>query len=354
MAGDNQHHIPRLLMRGFKVEKKGKAEQVHLYRAGQAHAPCVNIMDINARKHFYSGPEDTSLDDAITASETEVFGPALHRIRTDQPLSKGEEHVLRRFLVHMIVRTESTRTLMGSVATGAMEGMRSAVSDPNVFTQAIQNGALDLNAIAQKAMTDVAAELANRGTQVDAAMLETMVAQLPEFMRTNASQMGRDIAQLSSDALAGLPMPDSASGSSIQRKALSNDIAPAARVAELETYILSIEKIDDELILGDDPVLAFDAQGQPQRALIPDNPSVLYCLPASSHHAIVLRREGSIALPSVARLNEVSAVQSRLHFIARTRRPEFLALAARIGSFKGANEQTDWEAFFKENIPKLD
>jgi hypothetical protein len=354
MAGDNQHHIPRLLMRGFKVEKKGKAEQVHLYRAGQAQAPCVNIMDINAREHFYSGPEDTSLDDAITASETEVFGPALHHVRTDQPLSEGEEHVLRRFLVHMIVRTESTRTLVGNVATGAMEGMRSAVSDPNVFTQVIQNGAVDLESIARKAIADAAAELAKRGIQVDAAMLEMMVARLPKFMRSNASQVGRDIAQYSSDAMADLPMPDSASGSAIQRKALLNGIAPAKRVAELETYILTVETLDDELILGDDPVLAFDAQGQSQRALIPDNPSVLYCLPASSHHAIVLRQEDSIALPSVARLNEVSAVQSRLHFIARTRQPEFLALAARIGSFKGANEQMDWGAFLKENIPKPD
>lgn len=354
MAGENQHHIPRLLMRGFKVEQKGKAEQVHLYRAGQAHAPCVNIMGINARDYFYSGPEDTSLDDAITTAETEVFGPALHHVRTDQPLSKGEEQVLRRFLVHMIVRTESTRTLMGNVATGAMEGMRSAVSDPDVLIKGIQSGAFDLDAISQQAMASAVADLSKLGVHLDPSMHETLIALLPELMRSNATKIGKEIAQASSNALAGLSIPDSASGSTIQRKALSNDIAPAARVAELETYSLNIERVDDELILGDDPVLAFDAQGQPQRALIPDNPSILYCLPASSHHAIVLRRQGSIALPPVARLNEVSAVQSRLHFIAHTRQAEFLALAARIGSFKGVNEQMDWEAFFKENIPKPD
>jgi len=353
MAGEKQHHIPRLLMRGFKRLKED-AERVYLYRTGEARTHIVNINDINQQKYFFSGPEDTSLDDAITKEEGLTFGPVLHMVRTDEPLTGSDEHILRRFLVHMILRTESARTFVNDLAGNAMNGLKAAVSDADTLTQGIENDAFDMQAIAQRAVSESTAELASRGIHLPPFMQQMLIEKSVAFARSNAASMGAKIAEMSQVALQGMPIPQSATGSAIQRKTLSQDLAPQARVAELNAFALSIERVADELILSDDPVLAFDAQGHPQRALVPDNPAVLYCLPASSHHLIALRQSGSASLPTVERLNVVSAAQSRRHFLARNDRADFLALIARIGSFKGAGEQTDWAAFFKESLIKRD
>ncbi len=347
MAGRNQHYIPRLLMRGFIVPGI-EGEKVFCYEKDHSPDEPKSIKRIASDDDFYSEPHDNALDDSITAAETRDFGPVIHRARTGRPFKDGDELNLRRFVVHMILRTDSTRSIAGGVTTSATQGAQAAFSEPDLFSRSIHNRASDLEEMAH----NLIAELQSRGAPPPTAEERARFVQmLPAYMAANAEVAGQEIAQLVQIGLFHAPPVAADIGATIQKKVLSADLAPPLKVSDLEAYTLSVEQLEGDLILSDDPVLAFDAAGRPQRAMMHDNRPLLYMLPISSQRAVILR-DGKPVLPSVSQLNAQSAAQSHSFFVAHQIDPELTRLAATIGTFKSSTETMDWRSHFIENVSK--
>ena len=68
MSGRKHHYLPQLIQRPFAHRQRGKEFYVHAHhRTRGRFAP--NTSGLGKELDFYGGPEDTSLDDAITQGE---------------------------------------------------------------------------------------------------------------------------------------------------------------------------------------------------------------------------------------------------------------------------------------------
>ena len=216
------------------------------------------------------------------------------------------------------------------------------------LSRSIQNGAIDLEEMAH----NLIAELQSRGAPPPTAEERAKFVQmLSAYMAANAEVAGQEIAHLVQTGMRSLPPVTADMGAIIQKKVLSANLAPPLKVSDLEAYTLSVEQPEGDLILSDDPVLAFDGADRPQRAMMQDNRALLYVLPISSQRAVILR-DGKPDLPPVPQLNVQSAAQSHSFFVAHRIDPELTKLAGIIGTFKSSTETIDWRSHFIENGSK--
>lgn len=350
MAGRKQHYIPRQLMRGFVV-MRGKTEGLFLYRLGNTGAAPVNMADTNSMRYFYSGPEDTTLDDSITEAECNEFGHALHKARTGIALQPADERTLRRFVAHLVVRTDSTRTMAMDLMARSLDAAEATITDPNVFAEFIENNPDGTACLMDSAAESVFSDLAKQGFHVPPEVAAVMKARLRQGVKDRPREVGHEVVQGVRGAVATMPRP-TADGASLQRQALAKNLVPPISLAEFESCSLSVEPVAEDLILGDDPVLAFSARGALQRVMLHDDPPALYCLPLAPRLLLVLRRPDAPPLPPAASLNRASAASSRKQFIARDDRNEFLALLAEIDTFRSEGERMDIAAHLRAEVPK--
>lgn len=350
MAGRKQHYIPQQLMRGFAV-MRGKTEGLFLYRLGNTGGAPVNMADTNSMRYFYSGSDDTTLDDSITDAECNEFGHALHKARTGIALQPADERTLRRFVAHLVVRTESTRTMATDLMDRSISAAEATITDPNVFAEFIENNSDETDALMDSAAEAAFSDFAKQGFHVPPEVAAAMKARLRQAAKDAPRKVGHEVVQGIKGAVATMPRP-TADGASLQRQALAKNLVPPISLAEFESCSLSIEPMAEDLILGDDPVLAFSAHGALQRVMLHDDPPALYCLPLAPRLLLVLRRPDAPSLPDAATLNRASAASSRKQFIARDDRDEFLTLLGEIDTFRSHGERMDITAHLRAEVPK--
>lgn len=350
MAGRKQHYIPQQLMRGFTV-MRGKTEGLFLYRLGNTGAAPVNMADANSIRYFYSGPEDTTLDDSITEAECNEFGHALHKARARIALQPADERTLRRFVAHLVIRTESTRTMATELMARSIDAAEATMTNADVVSELIQNNPDEAGGWIDGGADAAFSELAKQGVHLSPAQKAAAKARLLQAVSARPREVGHEAVQGVRGAVATMPRP-TADGASLQRQALAKNLVPPISLAEFESCSLSLEPVAEDLILGDDPVLAFSARGALQRIMLHDDPPALYCLPLTPRLLLTLRRPDAPPLPSAASLNLASAASSRKQFVARDDRDEFLALLGEIDTFRSEGERMDVAAHLRAELTK--
>ncbi len=68
MSGRKHHYLPQLIQRPFAYRKEGKQFYVHAHHRTRGRFT-PNTSGLGKELDFYGGPEDTSLDEAITRGE---------------------------------------------------------------------------------------------------------------------------------------------------------------------------------------------------------------------------------------------------------------------------------------------
>ena len=68
MAGRQHHYLPQLIQRPFAYRQQGKEFYVHAHHRTRGRFT-PNTRGLGKELDFYGGPDDTSLDDAITRGE---------------------------------------------------------------------------------------------------------------------------------------------------------------------------------------------------------------------------------------------------------------------------------------------
>ena len=336
MAGKKQHYIPRLLLRGFKIPGQ-KAELVVRYRVGLPRRQ-VSIDDICHGKFFYSNFTDTSLDDEITGEESAVFGPALDAVRKGTDV---DEKVLRRFIVHLMLRTEAARSNIDAFAKSAGQGFIDAVSDKDIVARMVSGGAIDIKKTSKQALDE---QLKKIGKSLPRDQRLRIQKHAEDYLRNHIGQAAAFVADTAAQFLPD-KMADRLSGERIQKEALAQDVAPSKRVSSLDRMKLTIMDYDASkpLILGDDPVLAFLEDGTVTRAFMPLNKPEAHVLPVTPSRAILLHSGPMDFLRSAQVLNEASATLSHQQFVARTAMPAFTELAELIGSYRDPFLEVNWK-----------
>ncbi len=113
MAGDNQHYLPRLLLRGFLNGRPG--EYAWEFRKGCAPEE-KPIERIASDFRFYGNPGEKSPDARLTKREKR-YGDILHRIRKaprDLPIkiSPGEKKHILDLITDTIIRTKRQQDIL--------------------------------------------------------------------------------------------------------------------------------------------------------------------------------------------------------------------------------------------------
>jgi hypothetical protein len=341
MAGKKQHYIPRLLLRGFKIPGQ-TAELLMLHRRGVPPRQ-VSLGDIFHRKYFYSDLSDSILDDRISHEEATVFGPLLDGLRKGRTLDQQAEREMRRFIVHMMMRTDAARDSMGNLMGSVTQGFVGAVTDNGVVSRLISSGEISTKDIFKKALDE---ELQLRR--------KTLTRNQRRMFRKNVlgSRQGRpdvlaeEVTSAAKTHLPGILASSVVTGAQLQRQVLEADLAPSAKVAHLDRLRLSVIDYDPSqpLILGDDPIVGFNADGAVVRTLISMATPETYVLPLTPTRAVVLHACPVGGIPDAERINHASAVLSRQQFVSRASISDTDSLAALIGTYRDAAENIDWKS----------
>ncbi|WP_140414777.1 DUF4238 domain-containing protein [Yersinia kristensenii] len=107
MSGKRQHFIPRFLQRGFEDTKKNGQSFVWVYRKG-CNPFNPNIINVGTEGFFYSIEDDYSVDDEITAAETE-FSSLIELLRKNGPDSIFDSNSIASLVAHFEIRTRHLR-----------------------------------------------------------------------------------------------------------------------------------------------------------------------------------------------------------------------------------------------------
>lgn len=251
-----------------------------------------------------------------------------------------------------MLRTEVARRTIGEVATASGHGVLDAAADRDFVSQQLTTGEISLPSIAESAlessMADLRAKMAAMGLPPPVLTPEQkaqILAVADRFNSGNVSTLTAVVSAVASAPSVRKTMEEQMSGERIQKKALTEDLAPAKRVEALNDMTLTIVEYPDTtpLILGDDPVLGFREDGAPVRAVLPFDPPSVLALPVTPTKAIVLHRVPIDFLRSAAFVNEASATMSHAQFVAQAGSTDFAALLGRVGTFQDPIRNVNWK-----------
>lgn len=133
MSGKKQHYIPKVLLKEFRANQRGKYGQAFVYKSGKV--PYLSsIADIAAERYFYSDLGDgtsKTLDDRITDYENTLTS----LLRSLQDIANGrlaDPLVSAEVVAHLSIRGAYLREMFSSGARQLIQGTSDSWSDPDI------------------------------------------------------------------------------------------------------------------------------------------------------------------------------------------------------------------------------
>ncbi|HWT19729.1 MAG TPA: DUF4238 domain-containing protein [Variovorax sp.] len=335
MAGKRHHFIPQFLQRGFGSPEN--ASNAWVFRKGR---PAFNtsIQNIALEGQFYTHDGDTSVDDAITDDE----GPLaafVTDLRAAMDGAKVNSQRAAKLVAHMLVRTRHVRENFGRMTGDLMDGVYSAMSDPDklaaVLTAHIQDDA-NLTRILKQLLTVAAGdrfppeELSRLLDEtVTPAMLRQAREELPAYFKANAEEQARAL-QTEGQLAQGLLKGAMKSG---HLKALRRVATTSAREDAFSRLTFHVRKyLEGNIILGDSAAV-YAVAGERRVAPLNDAtmPMVGVLLPLDAETCLVGELNGRCEVFDTAEsVRQAIAGCSLEFFVASVDTPENRALASNI------------------------
>lgn len=247
MSGRRHHYIPQFLQRGFASHFTSKDFYTWVYRKDDINPFNSNIKNIGMEGDFYSEDKDTSLDKAITESESE-FGLFIDELRKADYSSKVNQAISAKLIAHLEARTKNIRINFRNAGTHVVNEMAKYLQDSANCEQFVRKQVL----VEAKGMIDK--ELLKRNVprhylpKARAALAPLIEQQIPE-MTLNMSLMMKHL-------LENLPTLFNNSAKSGHVKALTKSHTPPIKVSIYEK--LNFQIIDTggiKIPLGDSGVI---------------------------------------------------------------------------------------------------
>ncbi|MBS0225570.1 MAG: DUF4238 domain-containing protein [Proteobacteria bacterium] len=124
MSGRKQHYLPRFLQHPFAFKENGTRFYVYAHHRAHGSYP-ANAMNLGQELDFYSGPDDTSLDDAITVTEKSL-AITVHRLNGGEKLSQAE---IAQLVSALSIRTKAMRQALIGMMPAFLEAAHAHILD---------------------------------------------------------------------------------------------------------------------------------------------------------------------------------------------------------------------------------
>jgi Protein of unknown function (DUF4238) len=354
MAGNNQHHIPQFLQRGFAVADSGGLK---IWRFDTVRMPNKpnSIRSTGTEKHFYSEPlsdGSSTLDDVITGQENPL-SDKLNELRS-QPIGTDVDSNLAAELVnHLAPRTAHLRQTLE-------RGMRQLVSAAaELITQQDKiEHLLGLDKSAPtKAFTDRFSEELQKVQQMEQvadlglpdAVLERIAFQ---YTRENFDAAMVEIMPMFERLFEGFLEGSSDIAREGHNKALSSNNGPNARFDHLATLRWTLAPAQPEgAILPDCVAVAYTAEGVSPLMFADLHEASAVVMPISSKIILI----GTLADTSqpLGDFNREAARVSHRFFLSATSDPEIADLRQQIDERASQLVEDAVRHAFKDFMPPI-
>lgn len=355
MAGRRHHYLPRFLQRPFAFRQKSKHFYVHAHhRAHGAYG--TNVMELGQELDFYGGPEDPSLDDAITAGEKQL-AITVNRLNSGEPV---EPAAIASLICAMGIRTKSMRTALTSMIPLLLEAGRSRLLDGKQLQNELDKSLHDPKKRRELIYEQIRKEYGHLSREQQGKFYARMLPQWKTLVQQNESRLLAEAEALVDRALDYMQSEATSIANNAFLGALSkgpDTPIRAQRMVDEMTFEIWDAPDGHRFILGDCGPLAMFTDGKPRLALgaIDDEVEMASVyLPISPTRCIV----GSLPSPTqpleVDDLNRISAALSHEFFVSdQADGPALAALREVIGSLVPIATEEEMFQLLAEDDPGL-
>jgi hypothetical protein len=342
MAGKRHHTIPQLLQRGFASRICDDEFFVWQYRGRQPGFE-VNIKNVSVERFFYGKPEETDLDERITAIEDEL-ARSVHQLRevatgTPQPV---DGPVASRLVAHFALRTQQMRAGIDDMMKWTTNILDRDKQDPTVaieiFLRSIATDPTALEAMAKDALINQNCP----PERIDEAVAY-IAPRLPELLKAAVLAPNSPYKKIVGSYFENFRERLPVAGAHGRQHALSNNLRAAERVALYKSFRWYSRTTTEPLILGD-CVCLFETSGERRFRPIDLGIGELITifLPLAAHVLLF----GTRSLPAplrVPQINRAAARCSRSFFISSQPLPTDSHLIRAQGQWSGVVHEREVE-----------
>lgn len=332
MAGRRQHYLPRFLQRPFAFRQSGK--HFYVYAHHRAHgAYATNVTELGQELDFYGGPEDTSLDDAITIAEKRL-ALTINRLNSGDPVAKEDIAAL---FSALSIRTKTMRKSLTDLLPVLLEAGRARLLDDNVIRKQLRKSLHDPKERKKLFYEQLRKNMPHQSREQRARLYAKALPQWKAFVATQEESFVAQMKELIRLFLDRAREEASSIADDAYLKALA--AGPDKRTQRFADEMLF--DIWDSVpgaffILGDCGPVAMFTDGEPRLALGAIDDAVVMSqvfLPISPTRCIVGRLPSMECTLDVPGVNQISAALSNEFVISHEKESEALAaLRQSIGS----------------------
>lgn len=343
MSGRKHHYLPQLIQRPFAYRQRGKEFYVHAHHRTRGRFT-PNTSGLGKELDFYGGPEDTSLDDAITHGEDALAETVQAINRGDVVTPMGAATLISA----LAFRTKSMREALVEMFPSIVEGLRTTLLDPLSVRRELMASITDPKEQKRLINEQIQATFGQLPRE-QRAKIYGMI--LPRWRTYVTEQEGKLVAQAWGMAYAVMSrLRDEAStvANSAFLKALAKDPGMPTRASQLASkleFTCLVASPEEFFILGDCGPFAIFSDGKPRLVAtsLTDGAEIeKVFLPVSPSRCIMGSIPNSSPIPSIADINKFSASLSLEFFVSDRDTDQALeSLRSSIGSLVPIDTECD-------------
>lgn len=343
MAGRRHHYLPQLIQRPFAYRQQGKEFYVHVHHRTRGRFT-PNTSGLGKELDFYGGPDDTSLDDAITRGEGALAA-------TVQAINHGIEidpKDMATLICALAFRTKSMREALVGTFPALLAALRARLLDVTRLRQELMASLTDPKESKRLIYEQIDKRMGPLPREQRARAYGRLLPRWKTLVAEQQEQLVAKAWQLAFMMLAKARTEADTIADGAYLKALAKDPAMPIRASRMATE-MTFEILDapsgESFILGDCGPVAIFSDGKPRLVMAAFDNGVemrMVFLPSSPTRCIVGRLPAAATHLSVAEINRISASLSLEFFVGNRDTGEDLEeLRALIGSIDPIDTEED-------------
>ncbi len=317
MSGRKHHYLPQLIQRPFAYRQQGKEFYVHAHhRTIGRFTP--NTKGLGKELDFYGGPDDTSLDDAITQGEGALAS-------TVQAINQGLVVApidIATLICALAFRTKSMREALVGLFPALLETLRLKLLDPMRLRRDLMASLTNPKEQKRLINEEIKKRFGHMHRDQRAKVYGFISSQWRSHVATNEAKLVAEAWGMVHAFLAKARAEADTMADSAYLHALGKDPAMTIRATRMATDLIFdvVDTQPDEFfILGDCGPVAIFTDGKPRLVLAAISNDVAMetvFLPVSPTRCIVGTAPSSTARLGVEDINRISASLSLEFFIS--------------------------------------
>ncbi|MBD8636717.1 DUF4238 domain-containing protein [Stenotrophomonas sp. CFBP 13725] len=317
MSGRKHHYLPQLIQRPFAYRQRGKEFYVHAHHRTRGRFT-PNTSGLGKELDFYGGPEDTSLDDAITRGE-DTLAETVQAINRGDAVAPADMATL---ICALAFRTKSMREALVALFPALLEALRLKLLDPMRLRRDLMASLSDPKEQKRLINDEINKRFGHMHREQRAKAYSFITSQWKYHVATNEAQLVAEAWQVAYTFLAKARAEADIMANRAYLNGLAKDPAMPIRATHMAND-LEFEVVDAPLgeffILGDCGPIAMFSDGKPRLVLATISSDVAIeavFLPVSPTRCIVGHLPSTPPRLSVADINHIGASLSLEFFVS--------------------------------------